>query len=179
MNNDKSAKRNLREGEGEIGESQSSLCPACGAEVRRSSARFCSTCGRTLDAHGYRPADSLRASYHQHRVRIVVKAATPKRVRAPRRIVCAGVTPRKTIFPHNLNAATATALAFVVYSLVPYLGILFCPGAIVMGGVGLFQTSSTEQHVGRHASALSMLIGLLLFCVQIFLWLLLYRVPQF
>ncbi|MBA2339314.1 MAG: zinc-ribbon domain-containing protein, partial [Pyrinomonadaceae bacterium] len=117
---------------------QVSLCPACGAEVQRSSARFCSTCGRSLDALGYRPADSLRASYHQHRARIVVKAATPKWVRGQRRIICVGGAGQKTIFPHNLNAATATALAFVVYSHIPYLGILFCPGAIVMGGVGLF-----------------------------------------
>ncbi|MBA2339322.1 MAG: hypothetical protein H0V88_02920, partial [Pyrinomonadaceae bacterium] len=55
----------------------------------------------------------------------------------------------------------------------------FCPGAIVMGGVGLFQARYPEQEAGRHASALSIVMGLALFCVQIFLWLLLYRVPQF
>lgn len=171
MNNDEGTKRNLREGE--MSAAQASLCPACGAEVRRRSARFCSTCGRSLDAHGYRPADSLRASYHQHRARAVVKAATPQRVRARRRIiVCAGVASQKRIFPHNLNAATATALTFVAYSLVPYLGILFCPGAVVMGGVGLFQSRCPEQQAGRRASALSILMGLLLFCVQMFLWLL-------
>ncbi len=174
MNNDEGAKRNLRESKDEMSAAQVSLCPACGADARRSSARFCSTCGRAFDLRGYRPSDSLRASYHQHRNRIVPSAA-PRWVRGQKRWVCVGASSQKMIFPHNLNAATATALAFIVYSLVPYFGILFCPGAVVMGGIGLLQ--SHDQRGGRHVSALSMLMGTLLFCVQMFLWLLLYRVP--
>jgi len=155
-------------------------CPACGTGARRISARFCSTCGRSLDRLGYRPADSLRASYHQHRARIAVSsAAAPKWVRAGRKPVRARATSQKSVFPHNINAATATAIAFVLYSLVPYFGILFCPGAIVMGGIGLFQMRGGAPHeAGRHASAFAILTGLLLFCVQGLLWLLLYRVPQ-
>ncbi len=154
-------------------------CPACGTGARRISARFCSTCGRALDRLGYRPADSLRASYHQHRARIAVSpAAAPKWVRARRKPLRAGTASQKVIFPHNVNAATATALAFLLYSLVPYFGILFCPGAIVMGGIGLFQMRGAPTEACRPASAFVILTGLLLFCVQALLWLLLYRVPQ-
>lgn len=71
-----------------------------------------------------------------------------------------------------------TALAFVTYSLVPYLGILFCPGAIVLGGLGLWRAVRTPQRGGRRASYTSIALGLFILCVQIFLWWILYKVPQ-
>ena len=36
----------------------------------------------------------------------------------------------------NQNNAAATARAFATYALVPYLGILFCPGALYHNGRG-------------------------------------------
>ena len=40
--------------------------------------------------------------------------------------------------PRARNVAS-TARAFATYSLVPYLGILFCPGALLVGGFGIFR----------------------------------------
>ena len=37
----------------------------------------------------------------------------------------------------NRGGVAAIARAFATYSLVPYLGILFCPGAVLIGGFGV------------------------------------------
>jgi hypothetical protein len=76
------------------------------------------------------------------------------------------------------NAASATALAFATYSLVPYLGILFCPGAVVMGLVGWFTSDRALGDSGRRTSLMSILAGLFILGVQIFLWWILYKVPE-
>ena len=75
------------------------------------------------------------------------------------------------------SGAAATAMAFVTYALVPYLGILFCPGALLFGGVGLFR-AWRRPHAGhaRHAG-LSIALALLVLCAQILLWWILYKVP--
>jgi hypothetical protein len=72
------------------------------------------------------------------------------------------------------------AFAFVTYALVPYLGILFCPGALLFGGVGLVR-AWCAPHGGpaaARASALSIALGLLVLCVQLLLWWILYKVPE-
>jgi hypothetical protein len=78
----------------------------------------------------------------------------------------------------NTNGASTTAMAFVTYALVPYLGILFCPGALLMGGIGLVRAYRLPQLGGRRASALSIALGVLLFCVHLLLWWILYKVPE-
>ncbi len=78
---------------------------------------------------------------------------------------------------HNRNGASTTALAFLTYSLVPYLGILFCPGALVMGIVGLFTSYRIESRAGRRASCTSIVLGLFILGAQIFLWWILYKIP--
>jgi hypothetical protein len=78
------------------------------------------------------------------------------------------------------SGTTATAFAFVTYALVPYLGILFCPGALLFGGVGLVR-AWRAPHGARAAvrsSALSIALGLLVLCVQLLLWWILYKVPE-
>lgn len=81
-------------------------------------------------------------------------------------------------FVTNTNGASTTALALVTYALVPYLGILFCPGAVLMGGIGLLRASRAPYLGGRRASAVSIVLGLVIFCVQLFLWWILYKVPE-
>lgn len=79
------------------------------------------------------------------------------------------------------SGAVSTAFAFVTYSLVPYLGILFCPGAVLCGGFGLLRAWRAPHAAGSSAvrrSALSILLGLLVFCVQLLLWWILYKVPE-
>lgn len=150
-------------------------CPACGVESRRVDARYCLACGRFLD-ESYLPTDALRASYNsqrqQHRHRTVSG-----------RVSAASVKPLENsmsaIFPaRNTNGASTTALAFVTYALVPYLGILFCPGAVLMGGVGLFNSYRVPERGGRRASYMGLTFGVLIFCAQLFLWWILYKIPE-
>ena len=143
-------------------------CPACGAVARRVDARFCSTCGRSLEGN-YLPADALRASYHLHRRasgRGRIKGAHPKR-------------PMSSLFPtQNRNGASQAGLAFATYALVPYLGILFCPGAVLLGGVGLFCSFRAPQKGGRRAAYMSIALGLLILCAQALLWWVIVKVPE-
>ena len=76
------------------------------------------------------------------------------------------------------NGAAATAMAFVTYALVPYLGILFCPGALLFGGVGLVRAWRAPQSGHTRAAVVSLALGLLVFCVQLLLWWILYKVPE-
>ena len=77
------------------------------------------------------------------------------------------------------NGLAATARAFATYSLVPYLGILFCPGAVVVGTVGVFRSySSPQMAAGRTACYLSTGIGVVVTIAQLLLWWILYQVPS-
>ncbi|HEU4432486.1 MAG TPA: hypothetical protein VFR51_03765 [Pyrinomonadaceae bacterium] len=71
-----------------------------------------------------------------------------------------------------------TARAFATYSLVPYLGILFCPGAVVVGAVGVVRSYASEQsRDGRFVCYASTIVGVVVLIIQILLWWILYRVP--
>jgi hypothetical protein len=76
------------------------------------------------------------------------------------------------------GGAAATAFAFVTYALVPYLGILFCPGALLFGGVGLVRAWRSPRGDAARAYALSFVLGLLILCAQLLLWWILYKVPE-
>jgi hypothetical protein len=76
-------------------------------------------------------------------------------------------------------ALADTARAFATYSLVPYLGILFCPGAVVVGTVGVVRSYASEQaSEGRHVCYVSTIVGVVVLVIQLLLWWILYRVPQ-
>lgn len=71
-----------------------------------------------------------------------------------------------------------TARAFATYSLVPYLGILFCPGAVLVGTLGVFRSyGSREASSTRAACYMSTAVGLVVLLVQLLLWWILYKVP--
>src|SRR5215207_3257012 len=145
----------------------SRICPACGTAARRDEARFCSTCGRALE-DSYLPADALRSSYHlQHQPAVGGRRPSPGPRTPPPRTK---INMTSTFSGEHGNGAATTALAFVTYSLVPYLGILFCPGAILLGAVGLAHSLRTPHRGGRRASWASVAFGLLIFGVQILLW---------
>jgi hypothetical protein len=119
---------------------------------------------------GYFPSDVLRASYHR-RYQEAAQGRFMNRAEV--------AAPMLKNFPsENRNGASTTALAFVTYSLVPYLGILFCPGALVMGSIGLVRSIRAPHAGGRRASYTGILLGLVILCLQLFLWWLLYKVPQ-
>jgi len=82
--------------------------------------------------------------------------------------------------PETSNVA-ATARAFATYSLVPYLGILFCPGAVLVGSFGIVRSYRSRLSVdesSRTVCYLSVLVGIVILVVQLLLWWILYKVPM-
>jgi hypothetical protein len=78
-----------------------------------------------------------------------------------------------------MTSLSATARAFATYSLVPYLGILFCPGAVVVGTAGVIRSyRSNETREARVACYVSTIAGVVVLGIQLLLWWLLYRVPH-
>ena len=143
--------------------SASLICPACGSLAEREFARFCRICGKIL-FEDYEPLDALRASYR-------MQGKTLRFESKPLR-------ETTNLFAEDKNSASSTAWAFVVYSLVPYLGILFCPGAILMGGLGIYVSYRKPSLGGGRTSAYSILLGFVVLGIQIFLWWLLYLIPE-
>ena len=79
-----------------------------------------------------------------------------------------------------MKGLPGTARAFATYALVPYLGILFCPGAVLLGTVGVVR-SYRSNHVSRESYRLtcyaSTIVGVVVLAFQLFLWWVLYQVP--
>lgn len=136
-------------------------CSACGAEIEREFSKFCRVCGKLL-VEDYQPLDRLRASYRLQGKKIQFDS----------------IQETENLFEENKNSASETASAFVVYSLVPYLGILFCPGAFLMGGIGAFAAYRKPFLGGGRASLYSIALSVVIFAIQILLWWLLYFIPE-
>ena len=79
-----------------------------------------------------------------------------------------------------MSGLAATARAFATYSLVPYLGIVFCPGAVVLGTVGVVRSyrSRASGEASRGVCYASTIVGLVVLAVQLLLWWTLYQVPE-
>jgi hypothetical protein len=61
---------------------------------------------------------------------------------------------------------------------VPYLGILFCPGAVVVGTVGVVRSYvSNDTPQARFVCYASAIAGIVVLVIQLLLWWILYRVP--
>ena len=139
------------------------ICSACGSEARRRNARFCLVCGKFL-REGYQPLDALRASYRMQGKNVALNF--PKREET------------SNLFKTNENTASETAWACVVYSFVPYLGILFVPLAFVIGNYGLFVSYQKPYLGGRKMSLVSVGLSFVVLTIQIFLWWLLFIIPE-
>lgn len=158
----------------DAGEEAARSCPACGTSASRRAARFCRTCGRGFAVDdGYAPVDFLRASYHAQHSSPASRVVHLRRAadRASRARI---VSPRaaSSLIPQQ-NRVAAFALASIVYALVPLLGIIFCPAAILFGG---WAATATKPHThtlrgaetdGRRAARFSFLAGWLLLCLQL------------
>jgi hypothetical protein len=138
-------------------------CSACGAEARRPGAKFCPVCGK-LVKEGYQPLDTIRASYGLQGRHLEFESIVRE---DPQRL-----------FEENKNTVSETAWACVVYSMVPYLGILFIPFAFVVGGFGYLVSYKRPQLGGRKLAAACIGLSVLVLAVQIVLWWLLYIIPE-
>jgi hypothetical protein len=155
------------------------VCPACGATARRVVARFCYTCGRAFAIDSdYLPADALRASYHLQReiARPSLRVKHESAAHARESVAQYGRT--KLPFAPARNSAAALALAGIVYALIPFLGIIFCPGAIVCGMMGAVRARRSFAMDGWRASLFSIVAGVVIFCAQVWLWMILRNIPH-
>lgn len=139
----------------------SRTCQACGARARRKFARYCLDCGKSLWEE-YQPLDTLRSSYRLQNKDF--------RINKEEEI--------KSLFKKSENAALELAWAFLVYSMVPYLGILFTPGAIFMGSLGAINAYRRSQIAGLKSALLNIALSIAALVVQLILWWLLYIVPE-
>jgi hypothetical protein len=139
------------------------ICSACGSEARRGNAKFCLTCGKLL-REDYQPLDALRASYRMQGKTFSLEQPKTEEV--------------ENLFERNENSVSETAWACVVYSFVPYLGILFVPLALLVGGFGVFVSYRKPYVGGRKLSLVSIGLSFVVLVVQIFLWWLLYIIPE-
>jgi hypothetical protein len=79
-----------------------------------------------------------------------------------------------------MEGLPGTARAFAIYSLVPYLGIVFCPGAVLLGAAGVVRSYRSEQlssESARGACYASTIVGVVVLAVQLLLWWILYQAP--
>jgi len=78
-----------------------------------------------------------------------------------------------------MTGLAGTARAFATFSLVPYLGIIFCPGAVVLGAVGMIRSyRSPLVDDSTRIYLISTIVGLGVLGIQIWFWWILYHVPM-
>jgi hypothetical protein len=135
-------------------------CPVCGAARNRESARFCAACGQDLSTD-YAPAGSLQASYYRQRQRLPAAVGQPE-------------LPARWF--SREDGLTALAFAFVTFSVVPFLGILFCPVALLLG-ICCFARRKTHARTGLGPPAVAIALTVVVSTVQIGLWWMLTHVP--
>lgn len=143
--------------------SNDKTCAACGAKASRESAKFCLVCGKYL-RDDYQPLDNLRASYRLQGQSFLIENTAREEI--------------TDLFPENKNSISDAAWACLVYSFVPYLGILFVPLALVVGILGAAVSFRRPNLGGRKLSLSSVALSFVVLAIQIFLWWLLYFIPE-
>lgn len=139
------------------------ICSACGAEARRINAKYCLVCAKLLK-EDYQPLDTYRSSHRLQGQSFLVENAKREEV--------------KDLFAREENTVSQTAWACFVYSMVPYLGILFIPLTFIIGSFGV-AVSYRQPHLGGRKLALtSMGMSFFVLAIQVFLWWLLYIIPE-
>ena len=131
--------------------------------MHRDLARYCLTCGKQLD-EDYQPLDRLRSSYRLQGKSFLVENSE-KNV-------------GDDLFAVNRNSVSEMAWACFVYSLVPYLGILFIPVTMIIGAAGFGVFLRKPSLGGGKLAGVSMGLSVIVLGVQVFLWWLLYVIQE-
>ena len=113
----------------------------------------------------YQPLDTLRSSY-----RLQGKSFLAENAPHEEEI--------KDLFEINKNPASETAWACFVYSMVPYLGILFVPFTLILSSFSFLVSVKNPALGGRKLSLASFGLSFPILAVQILLWWLLYIIPE-
>ncbi|MEZ5427167.1 MAG: hypothetical protein R2747_12930 [Pyrinomonadaceae bacterium] len=138
-------------------------CSACGAEARRINAKFCLICGKLL-REDYQPLDTIRSSYRLQGQSFLMENQKSEEI--------------TDLFQRNENTVSETAWACFVYSMVPYIGILFIPFTFIIGLFGVAVSYQRPHLGGRKLALISMGMSFIVLLIQIFLWWLLYLIPE-
>ena len=139
------------------------ICSGCGAEARRINAKYCLVCAKLLK-EDYQPLDSLRSSNRLQGRGFLVENVEREEV--------------ADLFERNENTVSHTAWASFVYSMVPYLGILFIPFTLITGVFGYAVSVQKPELGGRKLAVISIGMSFIVLGIQIFLWWLLYMIPE-
>jgi hypothetical protein len=142
---------------------QNQTCVACGTPTERRFAKYCRVCGKFLFEE-YQPLDNLRASYRMQGKTIVFE-----QVAEGEEVV--------NLFEINENGISQTTWACFVYSLVPYIDIIFIPLTLVFGSFSLVISAQKPALGGRKLALVSMTLSFVVLAIQILLWWLLYIIP--
>ena len=137
------------------------ICPGCGSEQASQPADLCLVCHKRI-REGFQPLDAIRSSHGLQGRNLAYQTAT--------------VTP--DLFTSENDGYASTAWACAVYSMVPYLGILFVPFAIGVGAVGYVATRRTPEPARDRKALVAIGVSLLILLVQLVLWWLLYLIPE-
>ncbi|MCB1023042.1 MAG: hypothetical protein KDB79_01545 [Acidobacteria bacterium] len=138
------------------------VCPACGTAAAREDANYCLICGKIL-SEDYQPLDTLRSAH-----RLQGKTFLMENTKSE---------PIENLFARNENNVAHTAWASLVYSMVPYLGVLFIPFTLIFGSFGIVVSYQNPLLGGRKLAVISIGLSFVILAIQLFLWWLLYFVP--
>jgi hypothetical protein len=84
----------------------------------------------------------------------------------------------EVLFEENKNSLSEIGWAFTVYSLVPYIGILFVPCAIICSFLAINYAAKNPELGGRKLAVHSLIASFIVLFVQLILWYLLFLIPQ-
>ena len=135
-------------------------CSACG-ELQILDSPVCSVCGKGLN-EGFQPLDVIRSSYNLQGKNLGLKDPDVD----------------QPLFRPRGDAVSDTAWACTVYSMVPYLGILFIPVAVVIGGFSFVKAHRAGDERIARTALMSVMVSIALVMIQLVLWWLLYLIPE-
>ena len=113
-------------------------------------------------SEGFQPLDAIRSSYRLQR----------------RELPTAHAEQVDHLFQPARSSIADTAWACTVYSMVPYLGILFVPVALAVSGFGYLTARNEPERSDSDSTLIPAGLSLILLAIQIFLWWLLYIIPE-
>lgn len=138
-------------------------CPACGSETVESGLRkLCDVCGKLL-SEGFQPLDAIRSSHKMQRRGLDFQATADKAT---------------SLFEHDEPLTSRVAWACTVYSMVPYLGVIFVPFALLLGSFDYVKDRRGRVPGSGRSAIVPLALSVFVLAVQILLWSLLYIIPK-
>ena len=138
-------------------------CPACGAVVTRSADGSCGVCGKLL-REGFQPLDAIRSSHRMQRARLNMPDMVP--------------ADSIVLYDEHRTLVSNTAWACTVYSMVPYIGVVFILPAFLTGGFSYFRASGHDKTEEQRQAMICIGTSFLVLSIQLVLWWLLYLIPE-